>query len=98
MNTNLKECTRCLNWKPLEEFRRQTATKSGYSYECSNCLKERIKVCNERRYEIKSRELIEKTRAWQAKNMDKVRLYNQRYREKKKLSAAAPISPNGETH
>lgn len=94
----LKECTKCLVMKPLEEFRRQTANKDGRSYYCIQCLKPLIKANNEKRYATKGAELIEKAREWQRRNPDKVREYNKTYREKqKKLSAAAPTSSNAET-
>jgi hypothetical protein len=77
-----KECTKCLQVKPVEQFRRQTRTKSGYSYYCIDCLKPMVAENNKKRYEHNRETLIAQVQEWQKLNKDKIRIYNKTAKKK----------------
>lgn len=37
--TNLKQCTNCNQWLPLEFFKRNGQTEDGYTHRCNDCLR-----------------------------------------------------------
>lgn len=87
-----KQCTKCLLFKTLNEFRKQTSNRDGLSYYCISCLKPMVKAGNKKRYAEKSYEIIEKSIEWQKNNKEKKRTYMQTWRAK--LKGQNDTNPN----
>lgn len=85
-----KQCTKCKETKPVEEFSKRSKSKDGFGYTCKECDKASAKASYERRKEkIKSREYYEKNKdAHRARvkknyeeNKDRYREHHKKYRE-----------------
>jgi hypothetical protein len=70
------QCTKCRQWKGLENFTRNKRNSSGYATTCKQCRKE---------YREKTKEHINQyNKTYQKNNLDKFKTQNKRYRIKKK--------------
>lgn len=89
-----KCCTRCLQNKPIESFRRQAKTRDGRKYICKICDNE----INHARYLLKSSQIKSQVKTWQANNPEKTKQYKQKYkRPKHEKRPIAPNPPEGQT-
>lgn len=78
-----KQCKKCLETKPIEQFNKQTKMKGGYSNICKSCKS----ILNKQRYndpEFNRAEYIEKQKNWNKENSKKVYRYIKKSRKKNK--------------
>lgn len=87
----LKLCTTCGLDKPLDCFGKQSKNKDGLKYCCKSCFKKRNKV----RYAQRKYAIIEKVKAWQGANPEKVPAYIKKHREKKHEGQPTSLPPSG---
>jgi hypothetical protein len=72
-----KTCTKCGEWKPLEEFYKSKSGKFGRRSCCKKCQAGMF-----RKYREKNPEKVrERKRKWYEENSEKVREYFRKYRE-----------------
>lgn len=76
----MKECTKCGEIKPPEDFVKRKDTKSGLTSHCKMCLSERA-----RRYAKENRDrVLEKQRRHRAENSEEIRSYHKEWSNKNK--------------
>ncbi len=73
-----KTCTKCNIEKPLDEFKKQSSTKDGYSYACKVCLA----LVAKSYYKKNQEKLINKSVNWAKENPDKYKKYQKNYERK----------------
>jgi hypothetical protein len=86
-----KVCSRCDEWKPVEEFTRRLLRGDGYQAECKACKAardrkryaenpERAREKNQRYWAAHKERLREQNRRWKAANPERVREQQRAYR------------------
>ncbi len=75
-----KTCTKCGEWKPLDEYYARESSKDGFRNDCKECMKSRTRQFRvENLDHVKS--LEKKTRV---KNADSIRERDKKYRQENK--------------
>jgi hypothetical protein len=74
-----KTCTKCGEWKPLEEFHRDKAKKFGRRTECKKCVCEKER----KRYEENPEKARERQRKWRKEKPEKGRERQCKWRKEK---------------
>ena len=69
-----KQCTKCNEIKPLQEFNKKAAAKDGLQYQCRECHK---KYCQKNKERIAL-----KAKQWRADNKEKIRDYQLAYQRR----------------
>lgn len=70
-----KICTKCNVLKPLTEFHKRKAIKSGYRSECKTCGCKRRKIYHQLNHE----KSLESSKTWKRNNQDRIREYSHIY-------------------
>ena len=88
---NLKECTKCKETKPFEEFHKSNISKDGYRYDCKECRKkycqdnkENIKAQKKEYYQTNKDKASEIGREYYQTNKDKIKARAREYHHKNK--------------
>ena len=92
-----KICTKCGEEKPINKFVKRAKSKDGYAYVCKDCQKkykeanpEKFKAIYEKikfKYKYQPHEAEKQKEAmkeWRKKNPDKIKMYNQMQKEKRR--------------
>lgn len=69
---NKKQCSKCKEWKDLEEFSKDSNTKDGLGLRCKSC-------CKEYYDKNKSKNLLQK-KEYYIKNREKILSQREKYR------------------
>ena len=75
-----KVCTKCKQWKPLEEYGKNKNSKDGRQYQCKECKKEQQKQY----YEANKEKVLKTTKQYKEANKERYKEYYKQYREAKK--------------
>lgn len=73
----IKTCKKCGESKNGREFQKQSAAPDGLKNYCREC----IRKINAKRYHENSEDIKDEVADWRAKNRDKVRGYQQKWRD-----------------
>lgn len=87
MKVHTEICTKCREEKPIETFKKDSRTSSGYASTCKSCAssytkkysvenKENIKTYRKEYYLENKEEVISKVKDWYSKNTDKKKEYD----------------------
>ncbi len=74
----MKECSKCKETLPYEDFYKRVVNKDGYMNQCKSCRKQYKKLYYEKDKEADN----ERSRLWRLKNNERVREYNKEYYDK----------------
>jgi len=74
-----KQCNKCLEFKPVEDFRKQSATKDGFSTYCKTCLRPMSAQNNKTRYQRIRKEQIAYVREWIKNNPGRYKEIRKKY-------------------
>lgn len=66
----MKQCTRCKEFKPLDQFNKDKKTKSGLTYHCKSCVSH---YCKTRNGVVDRAAINTQARVWKKANPHKVR-------------------------
>jgi len=75
----LKQCSKCKEWKILSEFHRNKTKKNGNS-ECKECAR----IQRREYYKNNRKKMIERTRIYQENNKERKAEYNKKYNQENK--------------
>jgi len=85
-----KQCSKCLVFKPVEEFRKDRTYKDGLRGICKKCTRERdrkydeanrekVRESDRKYYKANREKMCERQRKWKKANREKVRDYMRKY-------------------
>jgi hypothetical protein len=73
-----KVCRKCGERKPLDEFYAMKGMRDGHRNDCIDCNK----AAKRERHAANAEQYRERTRKWQAENLERVKAYQQEYRKR----------------
>jgi 5-methylcytosine-specific restriction enzyme A len=105
MKMESKQCCHCREVLPLNCFQKNRTAPDGLQYRCKKCAKVASTICRAKRghlwlqktnpWKNRNREKANASRrSWRAKNSEKVRCENKKYRELRNPFAAAVAAAN----
>lgn len=83
MDQGKKQCTKCLNIIPLDDFSKNKQNKDGLRYACKRCEKEAAAA----HYKKNKAKISNQVSEWQSQNTDKAKEYKRNYYRRKKDEA-----------
>jgi hypothetical protein len=85
-NNDLKKCTKCKEWKNIDDFHKDMNGKYGLKSKCKKCInsyyeeiKDEKKKKQKERYEKKKREILNKNKKYNQIHTDNIKEYRKKH-------------------